>query len=118
MKKVLAALIVSIIALQIFAETAYSEDGKGWSQNIKEKFDRPFFRLLFIASLIINIVLLISLLIIYINSFLKTKSSFTLGLVFFIGVLLIQRILVFYLPFLPHLFETLALIILLILSLE
>ncbi|MEM2508709.1 MAG: hypothetical protein QW673_00705, partial [Candidatus Thermoplasmatota archaeon] len=75
-------------------------------------------KFLYVLSTIVNLVLLLILLLIYINSFLKTKSSFMLGLVFFIGVLLVQRFLSFYFTSMPHLFETLALIILLILSLE
>jgi hypothetical protein len=81
----------------------------------------------------INIFLLIGLLWVYGNTYAHTKSNFMLGLIFFIGVLLIQSI--FSLPilhvffgystyglgpfgFLPNLFETFALIILLLLSME
>ena len=48
------------------------------------------FSLLYTASMIINfvdIILLIGILLIYLDSYKKTKSSFMLGLTFFIGVL-------------------------------
>ena len=77
---------------------------------------------------IINIFLLLALLIIYFDSYLKTKSSFMLGLVFFIGTLMIQSILSIpviraffgfpYLFSLPYMFEMFALVILLVLSME
>ncbi len=82
------------------------------------RFNRPAFKLLYVISIILNIALLLTLLIIYLNSYLKTKSSFTLGLVFFIGVLFVQKIMIFFYPFVPHLFETLALAILLVLSVK
>ena len=81
----------------------------------------------------VNILLLIGLLNVYIKTYDQTHSSFMLGLIFFIGVLLIQSMLSLpalfvlfgYTGFglgvfgiLPHLFETMALVILIILSME
>jgi hypothetical protein len=81
----------------------------------------------------VNILLLVGLLNVYIKTYDQTHSSFMLGLIFFISVLLIQSILSLpalfvlfgYTGFglgvfgvLPHLFETMALVILIILSME
>jgi len=81
----------------------------------------------------INVMLLIGLLWVYIDTYSKTNSSFMLGLIFFISVLLIQSLLSLPLihilfgytqyglgPFgvIPYLFETIALIILMVLSME
>ena len=81
----------------------------------------------------INIFLLLGLLGIYIDSFRKTKSTFLFGLLLFIGVLFIQSVLslpilqsslgfggfnLSLLGVLPNLFETIALVILLYLSME
>ena len=80
-----------------------------------------------------NLSLLLGLLVSYIGSFRKTKSSFLLGLVLFLGVLFVQSLLS--LPILsilltksvyqsglfsilPNMFETIALIILFYLSME
>ena len=80
-----------------------------------------------------NLSLILGLLGSYINSFRRTKSSFLLGLVLFLGVLFVQSLLS--LPFLgilltnsgyqsgifsilPNMFETIALIILFYLSME
>jgi len=80
-----------------------------------------------------NIFLLLGLLGIYVDSFRKLKSSFIFGLILFIGVLLVQSIISLpilhftvgyssYNPslfgILPNIFETLALVILLYLSME
>lgn len=80
-----------------------------------------------------NIILLMGLLVVYIKGFLKTSSSFMLGLSIFVGVLFIQTILsipilhfilspeipVFgLLDLLQNIFETIALIILFYLSME
>lgn len=82
------------------------------------------------SILCINIALLLGLFWIYADSFRKTKSSFMLGLLLFIGVLFVQSILSLILfpvslgenlslyGILPNMFETLALIILLYLSME
>jgi hypothetical protein len=102
----------------------------------KDTWERRIFTISFMAGIVfnsINIFLLIGLLWVYGNTYAHTKSNFMLGLIFFIGVLLIQSI--FSLPilhvffgystyglgpfgFLPNLFETFALIILLLLSME
>ncbi|MBN2066730.1 MAG: hypothetical protein JW771_08005 [Candidatus Thermoplasmatota archaeon] len=81
----------------------------------------------------INIFLLLGLVGIYTDTFRKTKSSFIFGLLLFVSVLLVQAIISFpvlqaslgflrYIPslfeILPNLFETIALIILLYLSME
>ena len=81
----------------------------------------------------INILLLLGLLGIYVDSFRKTKSSFLFGLLLFIGVLFIQSVLslpilqstlgfggydMSLIGVLPNLFETIALVILLYLSME
>ncbi len=83
--------------------------------------------------IIVNISFLIGLLYVYADTYRKTKSSFMVGLLLFIFVLLIQSILsqlgvyafFVYTKFgfglfaiLPHFFETIALIILLYLSLK
>lgn len=82
------------------------------------------------SILCINIALLSGLFWIYVDSFRRTKSSFMLGLLLFIGVLFVQSILSLILfpislgenlslyGILPNMFETLALIILLYLSME
>ncbi len=105
-------------------------------RDTRDTIERRTFTTSFIASIVftsINIFLLIGLLWVYGNTYARTKSNFMLGLIFFIGVLLIQSFLslpilhVFFgyiayglgpFGFLPHLFETFALIILLMLSLE
>lgn len=78
----------------------------------------------------INISLLLGLLWIYADSFRKTKSSFMLGLLLFIGVLFVQSVLSLILfplslgenlslyGILPNMFESIALVILLYLSME
>ncbi|MCD6331588.1 MAG: hypothetical protein J7L80_05250 [Thermoplasmata archaeon] len=119
MKKLLLALLICSLLFSTIAEA-----GPKWKEAIEEKLERPILKTLFIAFVILNVILLAILLILYLNSFVKTKSSFTLGLVFFIGVLLIQKILsliglyIHALLVIPPFFETLALIILLVLSLE
>jgi len=77
-----------------------------------------------------NILLLVGLLWMYGDSFRKTKSSFLFGLLIFIAVLFIQSVLslpilqaavgesLSLIGILPNLFETIALIILLYLSME
>ena len=88
MKKLLLALLICSLLFSTIAEA-----GPKWKEAIEEKLERPILKTLFIAFVILNVILLAILLILYLNSFVKTKSSFTLGLVFFIGVLLIQKIL-------------------------
>ena len=120
MKKMLAFVIMLLIISSI-VEASYQPK---WRENVERRINSPIIGKLFLIFIILNIILLLALLILYMCSFIKTKSSFTLGLVFFIGVLLIQKV-IFFLGlfvhsflFLPPFFETLALIILLVLSLE
>jgi cytochrome c biogenesis factor len=77
-----------------------------------------------------NLLLLIGLLGSYVDSFRKTKSSFILGLILFLGVLFVQSALslpilsisyghqISLISILPNMFETIALIILFYLSME
>jgi len=123
MRKLVVALIASILALGLLADMVYGTQSAGsskgpWQDILKEKLGSSFLRLVYLVSVVLNMILLLALLIIYLNSFRKTKSSFTLGLSFFIGVLLMQRILFLFFPLIPQLFETLALAILFVLSLE
>ena len=119
MKKGIVILIIFMIALEMTSSMVYGATKDGGSPRWRDlNFKTSLFKKIYLASIIINILLLLSLLFIYISSFRKTKSSFTLGLVFFIGVLLVQRLLLFIFPLIPHFFETLALTILLMLSLE
>jgi len=128
MKKIVIALIATGIAVAILSSYISYE-------MVGEKIERREGRKPMMARyaiynliLVLNIFLLISLLIIYLDTYLKTKSSFMLGLVFFIGTLLIHSILslplvgaLFGFPplfSLPYIFELLALVILLILSME
>ncbi len=120
MKKMLALIVLLLIASSI-VEASY---GPKWREDVEKRVSSPLVGKLFLIFIVLNIILLLALLILYMISFAKTKSSFTLGLVFFIGVLLIQKV-IFFLGmfvhsflFLPPFFETLALIILLVLSLE
>ena len=123
MKKLVVALIASILAVGLLADMVYGAQSAGsskgpWQDILKEKLGSSFLRLVYLISVVLNMILLLALLIIYLHSFRKTKSYFTLGLSFFIGVLLMQRILFLFFPLIPQLFETLALAILLVLSLE
>lgn len=94
---------------------------------------RVYLETLFTLSMIIismNITLILGLLAVYIHTFKQTRSSFLLGLIVFIGVLLIQSILslpifptallesITLFGILPNMFETIALVILFYLSME
>ena len=141
--KALAMVVILLIVGAIIGFTlSYVSFKKGKEQLEKYRGEKVggrivrIFAFRYLTSMIIisiNIFLLLGLLWVYMNTYAKTKSSFMLGLIFFIGVLLIQSLLSLpilhalfgYTPYglgpfgvLPHLFETLALIILLILSLE
>lgn len=128
MKKLAVALLLGALGFGLIADAVAGEpppgstSGKDRWQNFNDIMDendqRPLLKTLFFISFVINIILLFSLLVIYLISFHKTKSYFTLGLSFFIGVLLMQRFMFFFFPLVPQLFETLALAILLVLSLE
>lgn len=123
MRKLAVALMVGVLVLGVLADAAHAPPGddapKGrWQDILKENLGSPLLRLVYLISMILNMLLLLALLIIYLHSFRKTKSYFTLGLSFFIGVLLMQRMLFLFFPLIPQLFETLALAILIVLSLE
>ena len=128
MKKLAVALLLGALGFGLIADAVASEPppgstfGKDRWQNFNDIMDendqRPLLKTLFFISFVINIIMLFVLLVIYIISFNKTKSYFTLSLSFFIGVLLMQRFMFFFFPLVPQLFETLALAILLVLSLE
>jgi len=127
MKKIVAiVLAIGIVVAFLFVFASH--------ERIKEKVEHGGGKFVFAryvsysVIIIMNVFLLLALFLLYADSYLKTKSNFTLGLLFFIGILLIQSILslpiiraIFGLNYffpLPHLFETLALTILLILSME
>ena len=124
MKRGVALVITLAIILNMVAGMAYAatheppNNGQRWSDLMRAKFGTSLFRTIYIAAVLINVILLFAVLVIYISSYRKTKSSFTLGLVFFIGVLLLQRLLLFVFPLIPPFFETFALLILLMLSIE
>ena len=89
-----------------------------WEDILKNHSPNPALKWIGLISIAVNIILLFTLLIIYIKNFRYTKSYFILGLSFFIGVLLMQKIMFYFFPIIPQVFETVALIILLILSIE
>ena len=129
MKKIVVAFVIIGIVLGIlmaggtYKKVSEKLHERGWKG--KEIALQYSSNVIFVT---VNLFLLLALLVIYFNNYMKTKSAFMLGLVFFIGVLIIQTILslpfiriIFGYPYffpLPHFFETLALVILLILSLE
>jgi|GEM_PF-3242135 len=125
MKKGIVALILFTLVINLLSVMAYGaapappDEGRHrWQDLMRANFGTPLFKFIYIAAILVNVVLLFALLLIYISSYRKTKSSFTLGLVFFIGVLLLQRLLLFVFPLIPPFFETFALLILLMLSME
>jgi len=138
-KAIALVVVLLIVGTIIGFALSYASLKKG--KELAEKRGQPFenkrlariFIFRYTASVIIiitvNIFLLLGLFWVYANTYAKTKSSFMLGLLFFIGVLFIQSLLSLpilatlfgYTPYglgpfgvLPHL----ALVILLILSLE
>ena len=129
MKRIVVALLLGALAFGLIADAVSdhmpppgSNAGKDRWQTfndiLEENEQHPVLKTVFVISFVVNILLLFALLVIYLISFHKTKSYFTLGLSFFIGVLLMQRFMFFFFPLVPQLFETLALVILLILSLD
>jgi hypothetical protein len=123
MKKIIIGLVIGILIFGFFADTVVSSSVNDprkdrWQDILKERLGDRSLRLIYTLSVFLNMLFLLVLLIIYLHSFRNTKSYFTLGLSFFIGVLLMQRIMFFFFPLVPQLFETLALAILLVLSLE
>ena len=129
---IVLGLVLSTVSLSLAKEQA---ERRGWRPPADKQLPTEFVFRYYTASIIItiNIMLLVGLLGVYLQTYAATKSSFMLGLMFFIGVLLIQSILSLPLlhtlfgytffglgPFgiLPGFFETIALVILIILSME
>ncbi|RLF28550.1 MAG: hypothetical protein DRN05_03795 [Thermoplasmata archaeon] len=139
---IIILLFVGLIVGLIISKASINYASKRFRERFGEIIPRihifiqAFVDIYIIATCIIciNIFLLLGLLGIYIDSFRKTKSSFLLGLLLFIGILLVQSVLslpilqtalVGYMGYslslfgiLPNMFETIALIILLYLSME
>ncbi len=134
MKKKVIAILAAVLLFGVISDAVIGAGSYGvkpdyqqpppppwntkWEEILKERSTSPLLKWVGITAVILNAILLLALLIIYLHSFRKTKSYFTLALSFFIGVLLMQKIMFFYFPLLPQLFETVALAILLVLSLE
>lgn len=129
---IVLGLVLSTVSLSLAKERA---ERRGWRPPHDKKLPSGFVFRYYTAGIIItvNIMLLVGLLGVYLQTYAATQSTFMLGLMFFIGVLLIQSILSLPLihtlfgytffglgPFviLPHMFETIALVILLLLSME
>lgn len=129
---IVLGLVLSTVSLSLAKEQA---ERRGWRPLPDKELPTRFILRYYTGSILItvNIMLLVGLLGIYLKTYAATHSSFMLGLTFFIGVLLVQSILSLPLlhtlfgytffglgPFsiLPHVFETIALIILIILSME
>lgn len=128
---IIALLIVGMIVGLVISRVSMNyarEKYQGANQRVLSLIGTLY--ALSMSILCINIALLLGLFWIYADSFRKTKSSFMLGLLLFIGVLFVQSILSLILfpvslgenlslyGILPNMFETLALIILLYLSME
>jgi hypothetical protein len=122
MKKLLLLILICTILFNIISENSVNaianKPRNPRLYEVLDNYENPFPRLVFLISFLINIVLLLFLLILYLINFKSTKSYFTLGLSFFIGVLLMQKLMFFFFPLLPQLFETFALAILIILTLK
>ena len=127
----IVGLAISKVSLTYARQRAQGRYGGEWAQRVVQVFADMYT----LGTIIIcmNLLLLLGLLGSYIESFRKTKSSFLLGLILFIGVLFVQSLLS--LPIisvslgypsyqfglfsiLPNMFETIALIILFYLSME
>ena len=95
---VIASLIfIGIVVGFIFSKIGFNSIKDAIQQSGYQATDiqERRFSLIYTASMIINcvdIILLIGILWIYIDSYRKTKSSFMLGLTFFIGVLFTRSI--------------------------
>ena len=123
----IVGMIVGLVISRVSMDYA-REKNQGANQRVLNLIGTLY--ALSMSILCINIALLSGLFWIYVDSFRKTKSSFMLGLLLFIGVLFVQSILSLILfpislgenlslyGILPNMFETLALIILLYLSME
>jgi competence protein ComGC len=127
----IVGLIISTASVT-YASTRIQQSGR---QNLQRWFNaqQPDMYKLGTSIICMNIFLLLGLLSVYIRVFQTTKSSFMLGLLLFIGVLFVQSILslpilhaalgfidydIGLLGILANMFETLALVILLYLSME
>ena len=131
---ILSLLILGLLLGYAIASLSFSKLEKRLEESKGEKVAR-IARQIYIVKMVIiamNIFLLLGLLIIYIRSFIKTSSSFMLGLSIFIGVMLAKSLISLpilgitlgipsgfsMLGVLSNIFETLALIILFYLSME
>ena len=131
---ILSLLILGLLLGYAIASFSFSKLEKRLEESKGEKVAR-IARQIYIVKMVIiamNIFLLLGLLIIYLRSFIKTSSSFMLGLSIFIGVMLAKSLISLpilgitlgipsgfsMLGVLPNIFETLALIILFYLSME
>ena len=130
------AIIIILLIVGMFVGLVISRASMNYAREQNQDANQRVLNLigtlyaLSMSILCINIALLSGLFWIYVDSFRKTKSSFMLGLLLFIGVLFVQSILSLILfpislgenlslyGILPNMFETLALIILLYLSME
>lgn len=130
------AIIIVLLIVGMFVGLVISRASMNYAREQNQDANQRVLNLigtlyaLSMSILCINIALLSGLFWIYVDSFRKTKSSFMLGLLLFIGVLFVQSILSLILfpislgenlslfGILPNMFETLALIILLYLSME
>ena len=127
-------LLVGLIFGAIVANKTFSKIEKRMEEKYGKRITEAakqmyIFRTVIVA---INIFLLLGLLALYVNSFLKTSSNFMLGLSIFVAVLFIQSILslpILHAAFgaipsfslvgtLSNIFETIALVILFYLSME
>ena len=132
-----AGLIVGLVVSKVsidFAKSRMSERFENLGPQIQMLINTFIDMYTLGTSIIcINIFLLLGLFFIYADSFRKTKSSFILGLLLFIGVLFVQSIIslpilhaaygytgytISLFGVLPNMFETIALVILLYLSME
>ena len=133
--KAIAIIIVLMIigmAVGLIIVRGSINYAKTKTKDVNQRVVNLFWTVYTISTIIIciNILFLIGLFCIYVQTFRKTKSSFMFGLIIFIGVLFVQSFLS--LPIfpasmgesltlfgiLPNMFETIALVILLYLSME
>ena len=127
MKKTILILLVAILLFGFITDLVVGSTpddfprprwNDNWDKILKERQPAPFIQWIGVISISLNIILLLMLLFLYLQSFRKTKSYFMIALSFFIGVLLVQKIMFFFFPLVTQVFETLALVILLMLSFE
>jgi hypothetical protein len=120
-------IIVGLVFIGVIIGFVVSTIGLGFIRDVLQKLDiQPTeiqerrFTTLYTVSIVINCIdatLLVSILLLYIDSYRKTKSSFLMGLIFFIGILLSRSILSFvtiqslfteYIQFLPSLAKAIS----------